>query len=414
MFSYFKNGIKNTIPKTGFPKFKRFDKTGRLCFQFQAPKARKPLTTARLFSTEDTRVNLRKEFMETPIFKNGIKIGTSKKEYVVATLNFGDKKIQVPFYMHRDLPTNVVVKWCYLVTRRVGLKIERKIQFIISRAEGFKKPCGNKKCAVDINWTREEDGLLVAQVGWKDDDEQKSLKLLLPQNMISNLKKTRELDSLVKTNFSDAKFALVQWIENNDWNLNKLNLPDWLQEKSEHLIKWESPNRLYELTKMWSSNRFEGDEEIFLVLHKWVERFRHLYDWSVNQKKKFCLRRDHLYRNFVSDLRKIFEKCYVEDINLAEMKKVPEPTQNLKSATRKNRDIASPGRFLELLKESISFEILDPRNTSKMCNACDRITNLSNEREYVCEYCGEKWDRHQNAAMNLLARGERLNSKNSK
>lgn len=405
LFWGFRLGIDKSIPAKGFPKFRRSDGTGRLYFQFQAQKGKPPLTWDRVTSGDYSNICIKKLTQEVPLFeKNKGKVGVKTKNYMVATLVAKGVKIEVPFYMHRPLPVGVSIKECFLIRRKIGVHSEWKIQFIVSKAEGFPKPLGNGNCAIDVNWSKVEEGLLIAWVGWKVDGEEKHKKLFLPLKLVNYYKKTRDLQSLVTENFNSALGDLRSWIDTTE--LFQIELPDWFLEKSQQIHLWKSPNRLYQFFLNWRNNRFVGDEDVFAKLEVWSKRYLHLHLWQVCQTRKFSLIRDHLYRNFVADLRKQFSNCYIEKLNLAEMKKVPDSVSDLKEATRIYRDIGSPGRFLELIRENVPFEELNAAYTSKRCSKCRGITNLGSEQEYKCEHCGAEWNRHHNSTMNLLVAGE--------
>lgn len=59
------------------------------------------------------------------------------------------------------------------------------------------------------------------------------------------------------------------------------------------------------------------------------------------------------------------------------------------------------------------FMTVDPKNTTQTCSACGHVLKgdeklTLNDREWDCRECGSHHDRDQNAAKNILAKGEKL------
>lgn len=425
LFWGFRLGVDRTLP-SGYPKFRGHDGSGRLFFQFQAPKGSEPLTWDRLLSGEDNRISIRVEKRVVPLFagkskkKNGEgskKVGEKVKEYMVARLAAGDGRpvIEVPFHMpanraEQPIPEGCTVKEAYLICERVGTRYRWKLQLVVSRADGFDKPTGEGRCGVDVNWSKMDDGsLFVAAVYGKDADGEHEDSLVLPTRYVDHYRKAELLQGIVDKDFNEAVEKLRNWLAQDEWF--NVNLPVWLKDDTKTLHQWKSPRRLYVLMRKWHPNRFAGDEDIFAKMKTWLQRYNHIFNWMANQKKKFVARRDHLYRTFVADMRKKYSKAYIEKLDIAEMKKLPEVTEEMKKATRVNRDVVAPGRLLQIIRETMKYDEVNAAYSSKECHHCHKITNLTDEQEHTCEHCGAAWNRHFNAARVVFGRGESLKGK---
>jgi transposase len=113
-------------------------------------------------------------------------------------------------------------------------------------------------------------------------------------------------------------------------------------------------------------------------------------------------------------MRKRYSKAYIEKIDIAEMKKQPGVTEEAKKATRVNRDVAAPGRLLQIIRETMKYDEVNAAYSSKECHCCNKITGLTDEQNYTCEHCGTTWNRHFNAARVLFGRGESRKGKTKK
>lgn len=423
-----RGAIEQTVPKKGYPKFKRCDGSGKLTWQFKKgsvliklnktdkKKTEVPLTWDVAVSGEYTCLQIKNQIKNVPQYVNGKFVGNKQKEHMIAVLPMQtqQKTIEVPFYMHRPLPPGSVIKQCYLTRKKIGYFFEWKIQFVISRKEGFDKPVGKQgHFSVDINWTKSEEGFLVA-VCRSGETEKKYEELVLSNKIKNSFNKAKDLQSICKDNFNEIKKQLIKWFDFESGAYG-INLPEWLTQDVKTFSKWESSSRLFRLAKKWTINRFDGDNEIFSQLQKWMKRESHLFNWQVCLVKKTLAFREHLYKTFIAKMRTNYCGVYIEDIDGNKIKKLPEATDNLVPAVRKNRDLVAPFRFLELLQENFKKVYkLNPAYTSKRCNNCKVVSSLDSEQHYNCTNCGAEWNRHRNAADNLFDDGEieRLGGKN--
>ena len=129
---------------------------------------------------------------------------------------------------------------------------------------------------------------------------------------------------------------------------------------------------------------------------------------KINKKiSKAYGRFEFLKRNFIEQTTTKLCKnnnIAVEDLREANI-------QRSTKARRRLKQIAPWYRFVEKLewkceKYGTTFKMVEPYYTSRKCSCCGHIKKELpvSERIYVCEECGMKMDRDQNAAMNIVAR----------
>lgn len=142
-------------------------------------------------------------------------------------------------------------------------------------------------------------------------------------------------------------------------------------------------------TKKRSNNRKRVIRSL-LKLHEKID----------NQKQDF----------FHKETTKLVNNCSMiamEDLDIKQM------TDTSKNKYHNMRNILDSSwstftRMLELKAECAGVQLIkvNPRNTSKTCNVCGSIQDMSlSNRIYNCNSCGMILDRDHNAAINILALG---------
>jgi hypothetical protein len=174
--------------------------------------------------------------------------------------------------------------------------------------------------------------------------------------------------------------------------------PDWLPS---HITKWRSWEKFRKLLEVWSNNRIPGDSASFLLLKQWQEKHVHLYDsWAVRQAKR---NQNHLKNEFC-----LFAKELGQQYDAVVFEKLPlqKKLKGEKRRHRKTKRRLAVGMLRQRVLAKIATAVtINPKNTTKTCFACKRLTGITTEKHYVCEHCGEAFDRDENAAKNILARG---------
>src|SRR5262249_10084792 len=131
-----------------------------------------------------------------------LRIGSNAREPVWA---------EVPVVLHRPLPEDATIKWVYLVRRHVATHEEWWLQFVVAQAQGFAKAdaATSGTVAVDVGWRRLASGLRVAY--WVGDDGAEG-QLVLPQAILTRLRKVEELQAIRDKHFDAMRGELAAWL----------------------------------------------------------------------------------------------------------------------------------------------------------------------------------------------------------
>jgi hypothetical protein len=359
----------------------------------------------------------------------------------------------VPFTMHREMPADATVKWCYLFRERIGTREEWRVQFVLAREGGFPKlkpSAATGTVGVDVGWRRVPEGLRVAY--WVGSDGREG-QLILPARRLDAWPHVEELQGVRDRNFDGAREVLARWLEGDpllpDWvglhiakleaDLRRTDLregvrpaleqevavyrtyaaraltgnwlvpqpPEWFVEKTARLRQWRSANRLAAVVRRWRNERFVGDEVIFNLMEEWRRRDRHVYDWMESRRKRNVRWRNDAYRAFASELRQRYRTAHLENVNWAELQKNLPPEMDPAGVPADWRKAAAVGTLLAFIKEAAPVSVMIPAaHTTDGCHVCGHIEDFDRlELVRTCPKCKAVWDQDKNAAVNLLRGG---------
>jgi len=306
--------------------------------------------------------------------------------------------------LHRPLPKDARVKWVFAVCRRVACHAQWSVQFVLERAEGWARPDGatSGRVAVDLGWRKVAGGLRVAY--WIGDDGRQG-ELILPDKQVRRPVKSADLRSIRDNNFNALKLLLGR-------RLTKLEKPAWLQDATRFLVQWRSPARLAALVIRWRDQRFPGDEVAFHEVETWRKQDKHLYEWEMNNLRKFRDSRTDAYRVFARTLRRQYGTLVMEKIDWRQLAVEPAVEEGDDLArVRARRLLASPSHLESSLRGAFSdgtVEERPARGVTWNCHVCGEGCDTPDRAAlvYECRHCGSSWDQDRNACLNLLASGE--------
>lgn len=383
------------------PKFHRWTGDGKIAVQLQGG-----LSIDDLIGCGDTRLRLclARGERETITAKNGhsverrcwdrvsIRVGSQGRDPIWA---------DVDCRIHRDFPEDCRVKWAYLLCRRIATREEWSLVIVVEREGGFPHldASAGGVVGVDVGWRLVPGGLRVA--AWVGDDGGEG-ELILPAADLDRWPKSESLQSIRDRAFLPVLSQVADWLEPR-----RESLPDGWIERVKTLRLWRSPARLASLAIWWRDNRLPDDGEILTTLELWRRQDKHLYDWQESQRTKAIRWRDDVYRNFAADMRRRYRVAAIEDCDWSKIAEKPdEESIENQAAVREHRTVASVGRLLQCLRESMSETVrVDPQYTTDTCNACGKRSPFDAAAELIhtCRHCGATWDQDYNAARNLLA-----------
>lgn len=134
------------------PRFMRWSHDGKLAVQLQGG-----LSVADLLAGADTRLQLHRQppaGIGPPAMTLRFRIGTSENNTPIWAT--------VPIILHRELPAEAMVKWCYLLKRRVATKDKWSVIFVLAQSAWHKADAApSGRVGIDLGWRLRPDGLRV-------------------------------------------------------------------------------------------------------------------------------------------------------------------------------------------------------------------------------------------------------------
>ena len=351
-----------------------------------------------------------------------------------------------PVTLHRPLPKDAVIKWAYVVRKRVGRHYEWRFQVTIE-SEIFRAcpvPIGEGTCAIDLGWRQifdEEGNHVGLRVGYLVDETGNEREILAPDNLVSGMGKVYDLVAIRDKEFDAARNRLVAWLVGRD-------LPEGLRDRAAGLPQWRAPRKLQALVDAWTgidwaawraaraagqkcnpadfgsnANRIDGDKEILASLQAWARQDRHLQNWEEHQRDRLIAHRRETWRIVAAELTARYATILIENgLNQNATMKLPdidgwerpEPEDGDPSDGREQRRmsrLAAPGELRgEILKAApkrgARVEVEETACSTRECAWCgsDEVFDAARSITHCCSSCGRTWDQDANACRNLLHR----------
>lgn len=324
---------------------------------------------------------------------------------------------------HRPLPSTATVMGAAVVRRQgtwhrhksdanpdgVWLPHDRfSVQFMLRDTLPTRQPSTRNIIGIDVGWRLIGEDLRVAV--WRDSSGDGG-ELRLPADLLARWTTAFGIKSVMDRNFNGVKDAVQEWKA-------KVfeQLPEPLRAACEFAHAWRSPramirfaSSLYEYRSQ-VSREIAGDVgRIIEVLKAWRERHEHLDQYAIGTVRRAIRRRRDIFANFAAWVQGTYEHTCVEKINVAEMRKTPEPeTEVILPPNLINwRNAAASGLLLEMIKaKAHGLVLVDCGGTTSKCHQCggDMLGDRINLR-LTCDGCGLVEDQDVNAARNILQRG---------
>lgn len=324
---------------------------------------------------------------------------------------------RLPAHYSRPIPPDAEIKWVHLSCRKVGTRRRWEVLFDLAR-DRWERGNGRQLAetgtvAVALGW-REIDGA-VRVASWVGSDGA-SGEVTIPADRVSRWRYCDRLQGIRDTLFEESKARLAAWVA-----ARKEPLPEGFASRVSTVSQWRSPSRLAALAVWWRSNRFPGDEEIFRLTEGELVRGvggardhytggrkqdKHLYDWAEAQRQNCINWRKNFYRETALALAKRYKTAVVEDIDWAEIGEALPPEEAEEDVDRRNRGVAACASLRDALTNLMDRVAVDPAGVVVDCHACGtRCPAPGSGRWVFCPRCGDRKDRLDNAARNLLRRG---------
>lgn len=325
-----------------------------------------------------------------------------------------------PVTMHRELPTNGIVKRAAVHVRRVGPREEWTCSLTVSTPDEVVMPEGNGTVAIEVGWKSTLDGVRVAT--WLDDSGRAGHLLLDDVEPVDGkgggtLGALRRADTLQGTrdqNFNVALGALVEWLRTN-------GMPTWMRKLTVRrdakcpsekqalafLSSWRSPARLASLCRRWQ----EEDGSTFAALEAWRYHDLHLWAWESSQRAKSVRRRREIYRVFAATMTSTYATIIVSNADYRELSARPKAEGNaVNDVAAANRKLAAPGSLRETLalaakRRGVTLQKVSAAGLSTSCPSCGALDQAHRDltnHECVCMSCSYRRDIDTTACLNML------------
>ena len=232
--------------------------------------------------------------------------------------------------------------------------------------------------------------------------------MLVSHTDIGEFRKIDDLRSITDRNRDRFLPQVVEFLKARELD------GEW-RDRTEYLAQWRSSDRLAGLVRWWSDHRLAGDEEMYQAAIAWRQQYLHLADWWRNLQDQMTGRLHEQYRVFASMVATRYRTLILEDFDLREVaKKEKQP----KTAGTSYRQLVAPSVFRDALvnacrREGLEIRKVSAEYTTAMCHACRTVEEWDQAASVMhrCSSCGALWDQDRNAAKNLLASGQALDTK---
>lgn len=411
------------------PKFKRWTGDGHLAIQIV-----NGMDVEKLFSGGDRRIQV--ERPEEGKYRVAVKFRVKSEEN-------GDPIWAVlPVVLDRARPTSVAkgkevfpagvrIKWIHLIRRRIATQYEWRVQFIVSRKDGWARPDSSSSgdVGIDVGWRLRDDGALRTAY-WIGSDGEEG-ELVLPSGWMQEMRRVEFIRSCRDKLFDIARAEIAKWVGALEVK------PEWLAEAAATLSAWKAPARLAALCLRWRENRIAGDdvtvtdggrhplyrtlyevdrkghlklsggEGIYALLEAWRRRDKHLYEFEGNLRHQLLRRRQDIYRVFAAQMRRRYKVAHIEDLDLRDFHILPKAEEpGVDGALKEHVRDACLSVLRQSISQSMALMVEHPaKDTTRRCADCGHVGEASISLILTCEGCGKKEDQDRRAARNLLALG---------
>jgi hypothetical protein len=315
--------------------------------------------------------------------------------------------LALPIVYHREIPPEARIKSVSATRRIIVGKVCWSLNVTVTLPPIIPKTAG-AAVAFDIGFRLLPEGVRVAY--WQDDHGNHD-EVLVSHADIGQFRKIDDLRSITDRNRDQFLPQLVEFLKPRELD------GEW-RDRTAYLAQWRSSDRLAAFVRWWSDHRLAGDEEMYQTAIAWRRQYLHLADWWRNLQDQMTLRLREQYRVFAAGVAARYQALILEDFDLREVAKKTESGKE-KTAGASYRQLVAPSVFRDALVNACRQEGLEIRKvpaqyTTAMCHRCRTIEAWDQAASVMhrCSSCGALWDQDHNAAINLLASGQALDTKN--
>jgi hypothetical protein len=333
-----------------------------------------------------------------------------------------------PVVRHRPLPDDAVLKWAWVVRRRVGIRFEYRFQVTIE-APSLAPPAqaaGHGTVAINLGWRNipPYDGAVRLAV-WRDDEGREG-EIRVPRlsrrdstgaavgyHLNDALRKMDEVRGARDRALDEFK-AWARGVDRSSW-------PPWLADMLRFLPQWRASRKLARVAGIalrmcrqgW---RFSGDDEILVGLALWAQRDRHLLAWEAHGRDRAIGHRRKVYEEIAVYFTRRYARILICEMDMRDLREREAPEDGVPADGRDMRrtaNVAAPGELREKLrihatKRGDVVEEVANTNLTQTCHACgvcpEEPWDAARAIDHTCGACGATWDQDINHVRNIMAR----------
>lgn len=440
------------------PKIPRFNKEGKIGLQL---KDNGGLTKDEIFNNKNPNIKfVRSEIQRIRKNKSGIKVaGTFSIKLAGRTKSA--VWLDVPVIIHRPMPDDAIVKWVYLVCKRVGIRRRYELQFTIESKANIKPLPNDGMIAINLGWRVLNDGDIRVATTW---DGHTSETIYLPEKMRRKKEFAEKLLSYSDIAFDTTKKTLHEWLKQNPKTMSSLK--DMNKKLSlDHITSWRAHAKLARVAfsfrkliftlkdtntyisdvwRQWKDHRLVSKLDLFdtfevfsawlkekeitessveqmaLYLEIWRRKDEHLINWARSIQRKLVLHRREIYRRKAYEYSRKYNKVIVEDWNKREVSRKPKLENDTETVqeekARAIRQFCGVSVFTDALAKKFGSN-LKKQNCKKItiihfnCGG-EAETHPKESTHIQCGKCGQFYDQDLNAAKHLWHRERSSSDKN--
>lgn len=312
-----------------------------------------------------------------------------------------------PIVLHRELPTDGIIKYIEVVRKRVGNRFEWSCSITVGVPEGADEQrltSSKMVCGIDLGFRQTDDGLRVATVA----DSFGSIK-----HYVINQQSMDYVEEIQKKIAEKTKAA---WQLLRPILVDMRPYPEELAERIVGMLKAgdKPPNRA--MVSLLNKLRAEPElsPKALTILDNWSTSIRMQSREMNDLRQKWLRRRKDRYRNIAAEIASRYSSVKIAALNLKDMAKSHRSdgsVSKLYPTARKNRYRAALSELSLCIEQACKksgsmFEKIDPTKISRTCSYCGYINEVDEgDLVIICESCESKHDRDENAAKIYLKSG---------
>lgn len=352
-----------------------------------------------------------------------------------ARLSVGEgRMVELPVIVHRMLPADAEIVGAQLVTVRVGPDTRTRLHLTATLPPPA--PAGREPVvALHLGWRRDPDRGEVTVATWRCThpvrvpveldarltpggpvvvDSDQVGRVVLGARWLGRVDAHDRIRGERDLALGKVRDELVAWLDRHpggvQWRDQVLTGPV--------VAQWRSPGRFAVLAGAWREDPPEGGEEIAAALEAWRKADRRVWRGEAHGREGALAQRTDVYRRVVAWLVSVAGGLVVEDTDLAEVARRPDPEREpelppvVEERAARQRALAAVGRLREVAvdtatREGVPVWQVPHTGNTRTHYRCGHVNPADGRyavsRVVACDGCGGQYDQDRSATLMMLA-----------